>query len=249
MNPTVEPISLGHLALAFLPVLIVLVIQIRWALPVRSTAYGIVRMLLQLLLVGYVLVYLFESENAWIVCAVIIVMITISSWIALRPIAEQRPRLYLMTAAAIGVGGIPCLFLATEFVLDLTPWYAPQYLIPLAGMVFANAMNTVSIAAERHTNEIARGQDQKSARRVAFGAALIPLVNSLFAVGLVSLPGMMTGQVLAGISPLIAARYQILVMCILFGSSGIAAACYLHWCRPRHLASPRPPGSRWSSLN
>ena len=66
MNPTVEPISLGHLALAFLPVLIVLVIQIRWALPVRSTAYGIVRMLLQLLLVGYVLVYLFESENAWI---------------------------------------------------------------------------------------------------------------------------------------------------------------------------------------
>ena len=79
MNPTVEPISLGHLALAFLPVLIVLVIQLRWALPVRSTAYGIVRMLLQLLLVGYVLVYLFESENAWIVCAVIIVMIMVQS--------------------------------------------------------------------------------------------------------------------------------------------------------------------------
>ena len=227
MSPAVEPISLGHLALVFLPVLIVMVIQFRWALPVRSTAYGIVRMLLQLLLVGYVLVYLFESDNAWIVCAVIFVMIMISSWIALRPIAEQRPRLYLMTAAAIGVGGIPRLFLATEVVLDLTPWYAPQYLIPLAGMVFANAMNTVSIAAERHTNEITRGQDQKSARRVAFGAALIPLVNSLFAVGLVSRPGMMTGQVLSGVDPVIAVRYQIMVMWMTFGSGGLAAVLYL----------------------
>jgi len=243
MSPAVEPISLGHLALVFLPVLIVMVIQFRWALPVRSTAYGIVRMLLQLLLVGYVLVYLFESDNAWIVCAVIFVMIMISSWIALRPIAEQRPRLYLMTAAAIGVGGIPSLFLATELVLDLTPWYAPRYLIPLASMVFATAMNTVSIAAERHMTEIARGLDPESARRAAFEAALIPLVNSLFAVGLVSLPGMMTGQVLAGISPLIAARYQILVMCILFGSSGIAAACYLYWCKPRNAPSSRPPAS------
>ena len=81
MSPAVEPISLGHLALVFLPVLIVMVIQFRWALPVRSTAYGIVRMLLQLLLVGYVLVYLFESDNAWIVCAVIFVMIMISSWV------------------------------------------------------------------------------------------------------------------------------------------------------------------------
>ena len=98
-------------------------------------------------------------------------------------------------------------------------------------------MNSVSIAAERHMTELARGQGNESARRAAFQAALIPLVNSLFAVGLVSLPGMMTGQVLAGISPLIAARYQILVMCILFGSSGIAAAFYLYWCKPQNLPS------------
>jgi len=237
MNPAVEPIPLARLALVFVPVLVVLLIQFRWTLPVRSTTYGLGRMLLQLLLVGYVLVYLFDSGNAWIVCAVIFVMIMISSWIALRPIAEQRPRLYLITVAAIGIGGVPSLFLATEFVLNLTPWYAPRYLIPLAGMVFANAMNSVSIAAERHMTELARGQGNESARRAAFQAALIPLVNSLFAVGLVSLPGMMTGQVLAGISPLIAARYQILVMCILFGSSGIAAAFYLYWCKPQNLPS------------
>ena len=103
-------------------------------------------------------------------------------------------------------------------------------------MIFANAMNSVSIAAERFSSELSAGLDRADARRKAFEAALIPLVNSLLAVGLVALPGMMTGQVLAGVSPLIAARYQILVMCMLFGSSGIAAASYLYWSRP-----PRSP--------
>ena len=102
-------------------------------------------------------------------------------------------------------------------------------------MIFANAMNSVSIAAERFSSELSAGLDRVEARRKAFEAALIPLVNSLLAVGLVALPGMMTGQVLAGISPLIAARYQILVMCMLFGSSGIAAACYLYWSRPPQI--------------
>ena len=163
-------------------------------------------------------------------------MITVSSWIALRPLAFARRDLYPVTLAAIAVSGLPTLFLTTAWVLDVTPWYAPRVVIPLAGMIFANAMNSVSIAAERFSSELSAGLDRAEARRKAFEAALIPLVNSLLAVGLVALPGMMTGQVLAGVSPLIAARYQILVMCMLFGSSGIAAACYLYWSRP-----PRSP--------
>lgn len=67
------------------------------------------------------------------------------------------------------------------------------------------------------------------ARRIALNAALIPITNSLFAVGLVSLPGMMTGQILSGVSPLIAARYQIMVMCMIFGAAGISAAIFLAW--------------------
>ena len=65
------------------------------------------------------------------------------------------------------------------------------------------------------------------ARNIAFRASLIPITNSLFAVGLVSIPGMMTGQILSGISPLIAARYQIMVMCMVFGAAGISSACFL----------------------
>ena len=236
MEPTVEPILLQRLAVMFVPVFIVVVIQIRWAISARSSVYAIGRMLLQLMLIGYVLLFLFESEHAILVTLVLTVMITISSWIALRPLASARRSLYPITLAAIAVSGLPTLFLATEWVLDVTPWYAPRVVIPLAGMIFANAMNSVSIAAERFSSELSAGLDRAEARRKAFEAALIPLVNSLLAVGLVALPGMMTGQVLAGVSPLIAARYQILVMCMLFGSSGIAAACYLYWSRP-----PRSP--------
>jgi putative ABC transport system permease protein len=98
-------------------------------------------------------------------------------------------------------------------------------------MIFSHSMNSVSIAAERYAAEMNNGQKEESARRTAFQAALIPLVNSLMAVGLVSLPGMMTGQVLAGVSPLIAARYQIMVMCVLFGAAGLSAVCYLYWAR------------------
>jgi len=232
MDPAVNPIPLHRLAVLFIPVLIVIVIQIRWAVSARSSIYAVGRMLLQLMLIGYVLLYLFESDHAILVSLVLTVMITVSSWIALRPLASARRNLYPVTLAAITVSGLPTLFLATEWVLDVTPWYAPRVVIPLAGMVFANAMNSVSIAAERFASELRAGLDRPEARRKAFEAALIPLVNSLLAVGLVALPGMMTGQVLAGISPLIAARYQILVMCMLFGSSGIAAACYLYWSRP-----------------
>jgi putative ABC transport system permease protein len=94
-------------------------------------------------------------------------------------------------------------------------------------MIFANTMNTVSLAAERFEAERERGLEHRDARRVALEAALIPQVNALLAVGLVSLPGMMTGQILSGVEPLVAVRYQIMVMCMTFGAAGMGAVLYL----------------------
>ena len=88
-------------------------------------------------------------------------------------------------------------------------------------------MNSVSLGAERLESELARETGYRDARRLAYQASLIPLLNSLLAVGLVSLPGMMTGQILSGVEPLIAVRYQIMVMCMLTGASGISTAIYL----------------------
>ncbi len=94
-------------------------------------------------------------------------------------------------------------------------------------------MNTVSLAAERFESELGRSVEYLQARAKAMDAALIPQINALLAVGLVSLPGMMTGQILSGVEPMIAVRYQIVVMCMIFGSAGIAAALYLALQRDR----------------
>ena len=119
------------------------------------------------------------------------------------------------------------LAIVTQIVLDLPRWFEPRFVVPLAGMIFANLMNTVSLAAERFESEVDRQTDLLEARRVALEAAMIPQINSLLAVGLVSLPGMMTGQILSGIDPQVAVRYQVMVMCMVFGSGGLAAAMYL----------------------
>jgi putative ABC transport system permease protein len=184
-------------------------------------------MAVQLLLVGYVLAFIFEADRALIVIAVLSVMLAIASWIALRPLQQRRRQLYLRALVSITLGGGVTLAVMTQGVLTLEPWFWPRYVVPLAGMAFANAMNSLSLAAERFEAETGRGAAYGEARQTAFRAALIPVVNSLFATGLVSLPGMMTGQILSGVSPLMAARYQMMIMAMVFGAAGLSSACYL----------------------
>jgi putative ABC transport system permease protein len=154
-------------------------------------------------------------------------MVFASSWIALGAIQQQRKGFYITAMLSITIGGGSVLLLITQWVLNLDPWFLPRYMVPLAGMIFASAMNSVSLTAERLVAETDKGVAFRNARGTALQAAMIPVINSLFAVGLVSLPGMMTGQILSGVSPLIAARYQAMVMCMLFASSGISAAVFL----------------------
>ena len=227
MNGALPTIPLVSLMVAFVPSILLLVIMHLWSLNALTAVYANLRMLGQLLVIGYVLNYIFETEQPLIIVAVVAIMISVSAWIALRPLKARGARLYVLSLAAIGSAGLAMLILVTQFTLDMPRWFEPRYVVPLAGMVFANAMNTVSLAAERFESECNRGSDYATARRVALDAALIPQVNSLLAVGLVSLPGMMTGQILSGVDPLVAARYQIMVMCMIFGSAGLAAALYL----------------------
>jgi putative ABC transport system permease protein len=188
---------------------------------------AIARMLLQLMLIGYLLNWIFAAESSWVVLGILSVMLLVASWIALRPLQEWHWQDFGRVLVALVCAGCLTLLLITVWVLEVDPWYSPREVIPLAGMIFASSMNTVSLAAERFAAELQRDTPATEARRLAYQAALIPLLNSLLAVGIVSLPGMMTGQILSGISPLIAARYQIVVMCMLTGAAGMAAAIYL----------------------
>jgi len=231
MKDSIQTIPFVNLALAFIPVVLVILLLWKWKVGYGNSIYAVFRMLVQLLLIGYVLAYIFEADNSLIVIGVLSVMLISSSWIALRTIKIPKKKLYLKSFYAIALGAGLILVLITQGVLNLQPWYLPSYMIPLAGMIFASAMNSISLAGERMQAEMNRNMPYDQARIIALQASLIPITNSLFAVGLVSLPGMMTGQILSGVSPFIAARYQIMVMCMMFGSAGISAALFLNFIK------------------
>ncbi|MBT8082134.1 MAG: ABC transporter permease [Gammaproteobacteria bacterium] len=227
MDEAVQTISWQGLVVASIPTLLVIALMWRWAAGAGTAVYASLRMLVQLLLIGYVLVYIFETGEPGIVMAVLAIMLVAASWISIRPLADKSRRAYRDAFIAIAVSGLLVLGLVSQVVIGIEPWFSPRYLVPLAGMIFSGAMNTVSLAGERAWAEASRGVGFVETRRIAMQAALIPMINSLFAVGLVALPGMMTGQILSGVSPVIAAKYQIVVMLMLFGVTGLAAAIFV----------------------
>lgn len=214
------------------PVLLLLWLHWRWTSEGRALLSASARMLAQLTLIGYGLVWLFRVPHAGWVMGALVVMAAVAGWIALRPLAPPRSRLYPRALACILVCGGGVLALVVFGVVQPRPWHDPRVVIPLAGMVFAGAMNQISLAGERYVSERRRGETHDTARAVALRAAMIPLLNSFFAVGLVQMPGMMTGQILAGADPLIAVRYQIMVMFMLLGSGGLAATAFVEWAGP-----------------
>ena len=236
-NPVIT-LSLGQLALAFIPVAVTLGILFLWSYGTGNAAYALARMVIQLMAIGYVLAWIFRADDGLLILLVLAIMLSASAWIALGTAREHRRELLAASFLSILLGGGLTLIMITQAVLQVDPWYLPRYMIPLAGMVFSNAMTAVSLAAERLYSELGHGMSWEEARVKAYQAAMIPVINSLLAVGLVSLPGMMTGQILSGVSPLVASRYQIMVMCMIFASAGISTALFLGFCRRRVQAGP-----------
>jgi putative ABC transport system permease protein len=209
-----------------LPLFVLWYIYYKWTGNKLEILYATVRMIIQLILVGYLLIYIFQN-NAWYIGSfVILVMITMSSLIAYRNLHEKNRSSFFYMFTAIAISGTFHLIIVIMFVLDLQSFYEPKYVIPIAGMIYANCMNAIAIAAERFEQEI-RISNYLQARATSLKTALMPKVNTFLAVGLVSLPGMMTGQILSGVSPLIAVRYQIVIMAMILGSAGLSVIIYL----------------------
>ncbi len=240
MNASLYQLSIGQLLLAFVPLVAVAVIYVRWSIGVGSLLYATARMITQLLLIGFVLTYLFEVQHPLTMCGVLMFMFAVASWIALRPLPRELKRQqYIWVLISLIIGAGTTLVIIIAGVIQLKPWYEPRYLIPLAGMIFSTGMNAVSLAAERVHAETIHHEAWRQVRLKAFSTALLPTVNSFFAVGLVALPGMMTGQILSGVEPLIAVRYQIMVMAMVLGSSGLSAGLYLHFVSSRITVDKR----------
>lgn len=227
MNNSIYNLSIPSLIVAMLPLVLVGIIYIKWCLDLKKLIYITARMLTQLVLIGFFLVFIFNLGNPFAVAGVLTFMLLVASWIAVRPAKETRKKFFFSALISVAVSGVSILGLIIGGVIDLEPWHHARYVIPLAGMTFAQAMNSISLTLDRYIGETEKNVIFEKAKKVAFKTAVLPISNSFLAVGLVSLPGMMTGQILAGVSPLIAVRYQIMIMSMLFGAAGIASFLFL----------------------
>ena len=231
----------------------------------RDFLVGGIRTVVQLALVGYALAWVFALNRWPLVLAVLAVMLLVAAWTAAGRQEERSPRLLgVMTLALLSGSGLTLVYVS-GVVVRVDPWYNPRYLIPLFGMIIGNAMNAAALAAERLHGEmetrrgeveayLALGADPARAAREplrrALRASLIPTINGLMVVGIVSLPGMMTGQILAGSDPLLAVRYQVVVMFMLASAVALSAFLVLRWMRDEYftpaqqLRPPREPVGR-----
>ncbi|MDZ7749393.1 MAG: iron export ABC transporter permease subunit FetB [Halofilum sp. (in: g-proteobacteria)] len=206
----------------------------------RSLAIAALRMVVQLGLVAFILQTLFDTVSPWLTLAVALVMLAFAG----REImARQQRRLAGWWSWGLGVScmasaaGLVTLFaLVTQIQPD--PWYHPRFAIPLLGMILGNTMTGIALGLDTLTSavtsevraieaRIALGHTRTQALRVpaqrAVRAALMPTINAMAAAGVVALPGMMTGQILAGVDPFDATRYQILIMFLIAGGTGLGA--------------------------
>lgn len=204
----------------------------------RSVAWATLRMVVQLVTIGYALAVIFNVQHPLWVLLAVLVMSTGAGWIAVRPIrALDKP--YWPVMMAVALAGALHLAWILLFVIKPDPWFAPMVVIPLAGMVMANTMNSVSLCAERFWSDMASGKAIAESQKTAMTAAMIPQINSLMAVGLVSLPGMMTGQILSGVSPLIAVRYQIVIMAMILATAALGSFLFLTWSKASAATTTR----------
>ncbi|MBW4537652.1 MAG: iron export ABC transporter permease subunit FetB [Myxacorys chilensis ATA2-1-KO14] len=228
MEQSYIQISNGQLALAAALILINVILSVVLQLGLeRRLAIASVRMIVQLLLVGYVLEWVFTLRNPLWVLLVALAMTAMAGASAVDRTRRRFKRIYWNSFFSILTSSFLVTGLAVSGIIRVEPWYDPQYIIPLLGMVLGNALTGISLALDRFTEDLVSRREQIEAF-LALGATrweaahkpiqealrtgMIPTINSMLVMGLVSLPGMMTGQILAGASPIDAVRYQIVII-------------------------------------
>jgi putative ABC transport system permease protein len=182
----------------------------------QQLAYSSARSLVQLIAIGYILDLVFAVDNWLVVLGILGVMLAIASIVTRNRIDQKLQGLLPTVILSLVASSVFTLGYVMLLIVQPDKWYEPQYLIPLAGMLFGNAMNSASLAGDRLLNAINLGATGKQAiagyQREAIRTGLIPTLNNMVVMGLVSLPGMLTGQVLGGSNPRDAASYQILIL-------------------------------------
>ncbi len=248
---SVLDLSLAQLALALLLVGVVIAISVRQGLGIgRDLVVGSLRAVVQLYLVGLILAVVFQAAQWYWVLLILAVMTAVAAQAATSRLAKPMPHARGIAALALTVSTAVTLAYVIGAIVRVRPWYEPQYIIPVAGMILGSAMTSAALAGDRLQGDLRVRADEVEARlalgssgrevvepmaRTALRAAMIPTVNGMMTVGLVQLPGMMTGQILAGSSPLLAIKYQLVVVFMQAAATALASLLFVRLAVGRYL--------------
>ncbi|KAF6003349.1 hypothetical protein F1559_003744 [Cyanidiococcus yangmingshanensis] len=232
------PIDLSQLTIAYF--FVILSVLAIWFFGVGievDLVWASLRAAVQLLLVGLVLRWIFDANLALLVFLAVGVMMLVASWTAAQRTSHPLPGMFLSVLVSLLMGAGFIIVEMTWIIIRVKPFWMPRYFIPLSGMILGNAMNTVALLGERMQSEVAShekhieellcmgaspSQAIGPALRASLRSALIPVVNTMLTVGLVSLPGMMTGQIVGNGSTDVAARYQIVIFYMITAGSTLS---------------------------
>ena len=251
-------ISLTPFDLAVTSALILMLALLSWRMHLgieKNFLVAALRSAVQLILLGYILKIIFSSQAFWMVLLLATIMLSVAGY---EVLSRQHRRFtgwwgYGIGATAMTVSSFSVTLLSLIVVIQPTPWYQPQYAIPLLGMLLGNTMTGIAVSLDNLTRSAWDKRDQIEARlilgdtgiraisairRDALRSGLIPIINTMAAAGIVSLPGMMTGQILAGVEPLEAAKYQLLIMYLIAGGTGFGSLAAI-WIASERLFDER----------
>lgn len=204
----------------------------------RGLAVAAVRTVVQLTLIGYLLSWIFALSNAALVLGWLIIMVLAAGRAAVQRSTRSYAGATFAAWLTLGAAALLTTFAVTGAIIGVRPWYDPQYVIPLCGMVLGNTLTGLSLCLDTLLEALDRDRAAielrlclgatsweacRPAMRDAVRRGMVPILNSMTVVGVVSLPGMMTGQILAGADPLAAVKYQIVVMFMLGASTAVSA--------------------------
>ncbi len=252
----IAQIGYGQLLLSLLFVLAAGAASLVYQLKLeRDLFWGTVRTFAQLFVMGYALKLLFGLRMGLPVLLVFCCMIGFAARIIHGRVKEPDVSYMLPTLLSMLGSYTLVTIIVTACIVRVEPWWMPQYFLPLGGMVIGNSMTAQAIALERLFSQLRQRREEVEMRlclgatpaeasqtflQQALKAGMIPSINSMMGVGFVSIPGMMTGQILAGADPMLAVRYQIVVMLMLVGSTALATLIVLNLVRNRCFG----PGGR-----
>lgn len=243
MNNVID-LQIWQLLAAYVFVLLLMIlVKIKGINREREILISSVRMSIQLILTGYILIYLFNTSSPFLTILILVCMELFSIYNIIKRFKNKlSKKLKQIIAFSMIIGTVSCLFYFLFIVVQISPWYNARYFIPIAGMLIGNSMTGISLGVSHLVDGMRTQKDliegalmlgatpKMAAKQIvdhAFDSAILPTINSMVGMGIVFLPGMMTGQILSGTSPITAIEYQIAIMLGILGSVSLTVILFV----------------------